>query len=85
MEIRIEKVYDGHRGGGETYVQMKQIEKGKVEYFEEYYFSKYGNSKERSEKKIISSYEANQIYKELKKYAKPYYRNDDNGLFEPMR
>ena len=31
MEIRIEKVYDGCRGG-ETYVQMKQIEKGKVEY-----------------------------------------------------
>lgn len=81
-EIRIQKVYDGH--GGNTYINLKQIAKGLVEYRESFYPSINSRAIE-SDPITITSAKANAIFMELKKTAAPYIRYNQDGMFEKMK
>ena len=84
IEIRIRKVYDGHRGAEQTYINLKQTRKGFVEYTEELWPGR--NCRPiKGEPKTITSAEANRIFKELTETAEPYIRYSEDGLFEKMR
>lgn len=83
-EIRIEKVYDDSKCG-QTFIILKQTEKGKVIYTEDFYPSKNSCKPIKSDPRIISAHKANEIFVELKQYAVPYIRYTDNGLFNPMK
>lgn len=82
-EIRIKQVY--HRNDGDLYINLKQVEKGKVIYTEDHYPTRRSCRPFKSEPVTITTAEANKIFKELSLTATPYIRYEENGLFEPMR
>ena len=81
-EIRIEKVYGGT--GYQTFVNLKQISKGVVQYQEDVYLSRY-SAAVHCEPKLITTEEANRIFRELRKTADPYIRYSENTFFYPMK
>lgn len=82
--IRIRKVYDG-RTCGQTFVNLTQTKKGIVEYSEDYYPTKNATYPFHINVKTITSDEANKIFMELKKYARPYIGHSEDDILSPMK
>lgn len=83
VEIRIERVYDGH-GRHATYVNLKQTEPGVVWCSEDFY--PIGSSRAiKGEKRQITPAQANEIFRELKQTATPYIRYSEGQLLNPMK
>ena len=84
IEIRIEKVYDGHAADRSTFINFKQVSRGKVERVESFYPSI--NSRAiKGDPEIITSDEANKELAELRQYARPYIKMNSDDIFHPMK